>query len=180
MTKLPIRPTPPPSSGSRLEIILMFASKKSAWVTIGVLLLAGLALYANHEQFERQSIPLAHHLHRAGGRLDALTDKHQSCLNWTEGLGLCPSKSCLLPMQFIGQPTWRLAELKPWPKFEGDAVKGLSGNATCKTTLDMPAQLPRMELLPSGLSGPVRLLPAQEFALTATRNSNGLPASESP
>jgi len=43
-----------------------------------------------------------------------------------------------------------------------------------------PALSPRTELLPSGLSGPVRLLPAREVELTATRNSNGLPASESP
>lgn len=38
-----------------------------------------------------------------------------------------------------------------------------------KTFTTAPSRVPRTQLLPSGLSGPVRLLPAQEFELTAGR-----------
>lgn len=45
-------------------------SGKSIFVTIGVVVLAGIALYANRERFMRKPIQITHRLHRFGGRFD--------------------------------------------------------------------------------------------------------------
>lgn len=45
-------------------------SGKSIFVTIGVVVLAGIALYANRERFLRRPIQITHRLHRFGGRFD--------------------------------------------------------------------------------------------------------------